>query len=105
MMRKNQRERIDGILDQESARYADWNYVFDGDVVPLGTRVPWSRDGNDVFPIDMDRLRPIQFERLVDTVTRIFQAKRNEIYKQLRSEGFSIRATDVKPATVKRNFL
>jgi hypothetical protein len=104
-MRKKDISSVIGTLVTDSPRYADWNYVFDGEAVPLKYDRPEQVEQSGVFSIDMERLTPIQFERLVNTIERVFAKKRSEVYAQLRKEGFKIRALDVTITKPKRNFL
>lgn len=90
---------------QPGDRYADWNYIFDGDEVPLASTQTSMADGVEVFSIDFKRLRPIQQERLLETMVKRLDITRAEAFKRLRQGLFQIRAEDVRLMKTQRNFL
>ena len=95
---------VDARLVPDSPRYADWCDIMDGDTVPLASDVKAFAEGVDTYAIDIERLRPVQFNRLVDAIEKKMGLKRSDAYRLAR-KGFRIRAEDVRIYKTQRNFL
>jgi hypothetical protein len=96
-------------LNERSPRYADWRRILGSDDVPLESphegMAQLGGELDTVYALDLKKLTPEQFSRLVDWIALQFQERPDHVRKDLTKEGFPIRAADVHVAFSLRAFL
>jgi len=77
-----------------------WEHVFGGDQVPLKSIIPQYANvaGKShvlIYELDLNVLTPAQSERLVAAIIDKFGAGREEVEKELKTNGMPVLASDV----------
>lgn len=96
-------------LVSSSPRYSKWNHILGCEEVPLRSPQSYLTPINgisiNVYDVDLAKLTPEQRARLVEWISVQFSEPKENVARDLPSEGFPIRCEDVTVAFSLRAFI